>query len=93
MLTDRQKEYLVVFAAMLLAKGSPPTLQEIADRMGVGANAARNVLQLLVKNGFLHTSPRGAAPTYRLTNHGCRLARIRTTDICPSCNALRRKTA
>lgn len=92
-LTDRQKEYLVVFASLLMTKGRPPTLQELATRMGVGANAARNVLQMLVKNGFLRTHERGATPTYRLTTYGCKLAKIRQTDICPNCNALRRKTA
>jgi repressor LexA len=53
-LTDRQKEVLDFIQESILARGYPPTLREIGERMGIrSTNGVNDHLKALEKKGYL----------------------------------------
>jgi len=53
-LTDRQKEVLVFIQESIAARGYPPTLREIGERMGIrSTNGVNDHLKALEKKGYL----------------------------------------
>lgn len=58
---DRRKKILKYVRTYQSKKGYAPTIQEIADAVGlVSPNATRNHLHRLVKDGYLRMEPRKA---------------------------------
>src|SRR5262249_62018812 len=54
-LTDRQKEVLDFIGESIHARGYPPTLREIGERMGIrSTNGGNDHLKALEKKGFLY---------------------------------------
>ncbi len=54
-LTDRQKQVLDFISESIRARGYPPTLREIGERMGIrSTNGVNDHLKALEKKGYLH---------------------------------------
>lgn len=57
-LTDRQRQIYELICAEIQSKRRPPTLQELADRMGYRSkNAVENHLTALEKKGYIDRQP------------------------------------
>lgn len=68
-LTDRQQTVLDAISAHQRAHGAPPTLSELALRLGVHVNAARKHVAALAARGALSVHP-GQARGIRLADAG-----------------------
>lgn len=56
-LTDRQCEVLRLIVTLTKRQGFPPTRREIAQALGIGANAATGHLASLAKKGVIELVP------------------------------------
>jgi repressor LexA len=57
-LTDRQREVAAIIRSYTGSNGFPPTLREIADRLGVTIPAAAAHLAAIERKGLLVRAPR-----------------------------------
>jgi len=56
-LTNVQSETLECIRRLISCRGIPPTYQEIADELGISANATRDRISWIIKKGYLTQRP------------------------------------
>ncbi len=89
-LTPRQRRILEVIRNDLLERGYPPSIREIADRVGLASSSsAAHQLKVLQTKGFLFRDPTARAPSRCDSPSRCRRPRrppasTRTTNRAPA---------
>jgi len=59
-ITDPQAETLRMISELIAQQGFPPTMKELADRLGISGASVHDQINQLVRKGYLRREPRKA---------------------------------